>query len=462
MSLSDLTVTRQSGLFFSLVLILAILSGWAMSLASPPLITGVVLLLCLMLVAVCDMKTALLILILLRINLDAFHDQISIPLGSLNALSLPSVLGVLLLFLGSVYILTKRVSFWKHPLARPFGLFFLACGLSVPFSTNLFQGIAELSELASFAVLFILVVDILRSDRDIRKMVWILLLSSLVPLAVGLIQICSNFSLSAFTFEPSFRVSATLTHPNAYAFYLVMITVLSMSVYLQENSEANKLLLRLLIPLLMFSLLFTYTRGAWIGLVIAVFALGVLKKRKLLILTPLAVYGMILIFPVIFHRFESILNPDLFRYDSLAWRLRLWGASFPYFLSHPFLGNGLGTFQLVAFQVDDWFAAAHNDYLRMLVETGLVGFSGYIILVVSLARLGIKACRRAADSFQRQVSLGFLSFLIAYLAMSVADNLFNHGGIQWYLWAYAGIVAAIYRLNQPGKDREECPSSQAS
>ena len=70
-------------------------------------------------------------------------------------------------------------------------------------------------------------------------MVTVLLVSSLAPLTVGLIQIYSNFSLAAFTFEPSFRVSATLTHPNAYAFYLVMITVLAMSVYLQETSETR-------------------------------------------------------------------------------------------------------------------------------------------------------------------------------------------------------------------------------
>jgi hypothetical protein len=31
--------------------------------------------------------------------------------------------------------------------------------------------------------------------------------------------------------------------------------------------------------------------------------------------------------------------------------------------------------------------------------------------------------------------------------MSFSDNIFNHGAFQWYLWAYAGLVTAIYRMD---------------
>jgi putative inorganic carbon (HCO3(-)) transporter len=462
MSLSELTAARQSVLFFPLVLILAVLLGSAMSFESPLMAASLVLFLSVLVLVAYDIKVALLFLILLRINLDAFHQQMNLSLGFLRTLSLPSALGSLILLLGFFHVMARRIPFWRYPLVKPFGIFLLACGVSLPLSGNLTQGVAEISELASFLMLFILVVDVTRSEKDVRTMVKFLVFSSLVPLTVGLVQIYSNFSLSAFTFEPSFRVYATLTHPNAYAFYLVMIAVLALSVYLQERVETNKLLLRLLLPLLVFSLLFTYTRGAWIGLLMAVALVGILQKRRLLVFIPLAVYSTVLIFPVIFHRFESVLNPELFKYDSLAWRLRLWGASFPHFLSHPVLGNGLGSFRLIAYQVDDWFAAAHNDYLRMLVETGLVGFVGYLILLVGVLRLSWRAYHRAVVRLHRQVCMGFFCFMVAYLAMSVADNLFNHGGIQWYLWAWAGVVTAVYRLNPKNGDRAECPSSQGS
>jgi putative inorganic carbon (HCO3(-)) transporter len=393
------------------------------------------------------LKNFLFLLILLRICVDVFHQEMSVAVAQFNVLSLPSALGILILALGGFYIVTRKVDLGKYPLVKPFGFFFLGCLLSLPFSEDLTPSIIEITELLSFIVLFILVVDTLRSERDIKKMVKVLVLSSFVPLFVGLFQIYSHFTLYLSSLEPFFRVKSTLTHPNAYAFYLVMITVLSVSLFLQERSEAKKIFLFGLISFLVLSLVFTYTRGAWIGLVIAIFAMGVLKKRKLLIFAPLSLYGLVLIFPLIFQRFESLLNPDTFIYTSLAWRLRLWGASIPYFFSHPVFGNGLGTFQFIGYQIDDWFAAAHNDYLRMLVETGLVGFAGYIILVLCMLKLSIKTHKEAIDPFQKYIALGFLCFLIAYGVMSFADNLFNHGGIQWYFWAYAGVVTAIYRLD---------------
>jgi putative inorganic carbon (HCO3(-)) transporter len=458
---SELALENKNTAIVVALLMLVAALGAGLSFLPPLLLISIALLTGLLFLALLDMRPALLALIVVRINMDAFHNQINLPLGSLRTMSLPSTMGVLLLLIGFLHIATKKVDFWRYPLVRPFCLFFLACTLSLPSSGDLFQGIMELSELLSFLVLFILVVDVVRSERDVRTMIGTLLLSSLIPLTVGLVQIHSNINLFFFAFEPSFRVHATLTHPNAYAFYLVMMAVLSISVYLHQSSEGHKLWLRFLIPLLVFSLVFTYTRGAWIGLVIAVFCLGVLGKRTLLVVGPLALYGILLAFPLISQRFESILNPDLFRYDSLTWRLRLWGATIPYFFVHPLFGGGLGTFQLVSYQVDNWFAAAHNDYLRILVETGLVGLSGYMILMLSLVRLGIRALRRSGNSYQKPIVMGFLCFLISYLAMSVADNLFNHGGIQWYFWAYAGVVAAIERINA-GEDKRECRSCQKS
>jgi len=398
------------------------------------------------------MKASLFLLLLLRICLDAFHNELSVPLFQFKTLSLPSMVGVLILIVGFFYIVLRGIDFWKYPLVKPFGFFFVGCLLSLPFSNNLAQSLIEIAELSSFIVLFILIVDSLRTKKDMKRMISFLVLSSLVPLSVGLVQICSNFDLSLFSLEPSFRVSATLTHPNAYAFYLVMITVLSASLFFQAKSGTHRSVLFALIALLLVSLVFTYTRSAWIGLALAVLSMAILKNRKLLIVAPLAFYGLILAFPFISLRFDALFNAELFRYTSLAWRIKIWSASLPYFFSHPLFGNGFGTFQLIGYQIDDWFAAAHNDYLRLLVETGIVGFSGYLILLLGLAKLGIKARRGVTDRYFSYITTGFVCFLSAYVLMSFTDNLFNHGGVQWYFWAYAGVIASILRLKEGGQE----------
>jgi O-antigen ligase len=433
-------------LIITLIVSIPFCYGW---INSPTMgIIGILLVLFAILCLGLGMKNFLFLLLLIRINLDAFHNQLNIDLTSYKSMSLPGVLGLLILGIGIFYMFSKKINFWKYPLVKAYSFFFLGCFLSLFFSKNFATSIPEMVELLSFIILFILVVDNLESERDIRRMIRFLILSSLVPLFVAFIQIFSNFNLQIFSLEPFFRVKSTLTHPNAYAFYLVMIIVLSMSIFLHQRLKFNRTSFFLLIVLLLLPLIFTYTRSAWIGLVLAIFSMGILQSRKLLIFAPLAFYGIVLVFPIVFQRFDPIFNPELFQYTSLAWRIKLWSASIPYFLSSPILGNGLGSFQLIGYEIDEWFAVAHNDYLRILVETGVIGFSGFILLLFSLFKLSIRTYKEMVNSYYQHIAMGFVCFLFAYGVMSFADNLFNHGGIQWYFWTYAGVIAAIYRLNK--------------
>jgi len=400
------------------------------------------------------MEKTLLVLLFLRVNFDAFHQQLSFNLGEYKSLSLPSLLGLFILAVGVLYLLTRKANFLKLPLVKAVVFFILGCFLSLPFSQNLTNSLSELLELFSFIILFILILDFIRSEKDVKRMVNCILLSAIIPLTVGLIQIANNLSVS-IGLEPSHRIYSTLTHPNAYAFYLVIISVLTMSLLMGAKNLSEKFKYFTLLGLLLTSLIYTFTRSAWLGLIFAVFILGLLQHRKLLIFSPLVIAFLILTLPLIFERFQPLFNPDLQKYTSFAWRINIWTSSIPYFLAHPVFGNGFGSFIFVGYEIDNWFAAAHNDYLRILVETGVLGFLGFIWILISLQRIGIKAFKNAINSFHRNIAAGFIALLFAYMVMSFSDNLFNHGGIQWYFWAYAGVVTAIYRIDSFRKKRVE-------
>ena len=277
-------------------------------------------------------------------------------------------------------------------------------------------------------------------------MIKCILLSAIIPLVVGLLQVLNNLYVN-IGLEPSYRIYSTLTHPNAFAFYLVIITVLSISLLMGARKFNEKFKYLILIIFLSICLIYTFTRSAWIGLALAVFILGLLQHRKLLILSPLIIGFLLLNLPFISERFQPLLNPDLQKYTSLAWRMNIWTSSIPYFLSHPFFGNGFGNFIFVGYEIDNWFAAAHNDYVRILVETGIIGFVGFIWIFLSLLKTGVKAFKNAPNPFHKNIAAGFIVLLLAYILMSMSDNLFNHGGIQWYFWAYAGVAMAIYRID---------------
>ena len=58
-------------------------------------------------------------------------------------------------------------------------------------------------------------------------------------------------------------------------------------------------------------------------------------------------------------------------------RLDLWKQSFLYFLNSPLLGNGLG------YMVSEYGKATHNTYIQLLCETGIIGFSLFISVILT-------------------------------------------------------------------------------
>ena len=218
------------------------------------------------------MEKTILVLLFLRINLDAFHSQISLSLASFRSFSLPSAVGIFILLLGAFHLLFKRGGLWKLPTVQAQTFFILSCFLSLPFSFNLANSLSELLELLSFIVLFLLIVDFTHSEQDVKRVVNCIVFSALIPLTVGLIQIANNINISV-GLEPSYRVFSTLTHPNAFAFYLVIISVLAISVLMGTKNLAGRFWYFVLLGFLLISLLYTFTRSAWLGLAFAVLIL---------------------------------------------------------------------------------------------------------------------------------------------------------------------------------------------
>lgn len=395
-----------------------------------------------------DLKNSLFLLIILRVNLDALHHVLNFPISEYKSLSLPSLLGVLIFFVGLFYLFTRKIEFWKIPVARPFTFFFAACFTSLLFSEGSLNTLSEIMEIGSFMLLYVMTIGILQEEKDIKKMVNLLIFSSFIPLAVGFIELFSQFGIAQLMrFESSSRLYSTTPHCNVYAFYLVMISILVTSVVMQEKSYLKRKGLFLLLGLLIFSIILTYMRGAWIGLILAMLVLGALKKRKLLLLAPLGAILAIHVFPSISQRLTPILDPNSFQYTSLGWRINLWMLSITYFLQHPLFGIGFGNYIFAQYEMMELYIGAHNDYLRILVETGIVGFSCFIWILLSLLKLGIKAYKKWNNAYYKHLCLGFLGVWVAYVVMSITENYFNHGTLQWYFWTYAAVIAKIYMKN---------------
>jgi len=99
---------------------------------------------------------------------------------------------------------------------------------------------------------------------------------------------------------------------------------------------------------------------------------------------------------------------------------------FRMFLKRPVLGWGLGTFPVVypqfrTFYTNFFVNEAHNDYLQLLVETGLLGFATMLWFLLTLYSRGIKKIGNWTGEMSGAVTLACLLGLSGILVHSAVD-----------------------------------------
>jgi O-antigen ligase len=144
-------------------------------------------------------------------------------------------------------------------------------------------------------------------------------------------------------------------------------------------------------------------------------------------------------------RFAQLVSTDGLTEEG---RTGLWSETIPLIKAYPFFGCGLGGYEtaFMRFKVsgplltDDF---AHNDYLQLLAELGMVGFAIGATLAFSVVRTTVRRAVRSADPGARYFAVAGAGALAAILLHSLADfNLYIPANAMLLAWI-AGMTAGL-------------------
>lgn len=211
----------------------------------------------------------------------------------------------------------------------------------------------------------------------------------------------------------------------------------------------QRLLLTLIAVMQAIVLLLTQSRSAILGLALTAAVAAVVWQRRLLVLAPLFLAGLVWYLRSSGAWLLALPGADP---ANLIGRLDIWQRALTAIADFPLTGVGLGAFRYLAiayapfFTVDPVLADvghAHNIFLQTALDMGIPGLIAYSALLLLCAAGGWQLYRRATTMTGRTISGGLLASLLAFHLFSLTDAVAPGARPIFTLWLLFGLLIAL-------------------
>ncbi|WP_427159756.1 IctB family putative bicarbonate transporter [Aliinostoc sp. HNIBRCY26] len=331
--------------------------------------------------------------------------------------------------------------------------------------------ITDLATLTLYLLLFALCARVLRSPRIRSVIITIYLHAALIVSVYGLRQWRYGAAQLATWVDPESPLSKTtrvysyLGNPNLLAGYLVPAVVFSLvAIFVWQGWIRKSLALTMLIVNTL-CLVLTYSRGGWIGLLVAMLATSALlvywwsvqmppfwRTWSLVILFGslffLLLVAVVFVEPVRLRVFSIFAD----RQDSSNnFRRNVWDAVFEMIGDRPIIGIGPGhnSFNKIypLYQRPRYSAlSAYSIFLEVAVETGFVGLACFLWLIIVTFNTALLQLRRLRQSNNLEGFwlIGAFATLLGMLAHGTVDTIWFRPEVNTLWWLMVALIASYW------------------
>ncbi len=317
-------------------------------------------------------------------------------------------------------------------------------------------------EWAIAAGLFVIVATAINGRATARLVVAAFVGGAAVSVAIGLLGLAGTADPSTSALDAAGqanRLRGGSGDPNYLAAGLVPAIALAAALLVSDRRPWTRALLGLTIVLLTAGLAATESRGGLIAAVVALLVafLTIRRRRVHLLAFVTAIVGLAALWfavnPTAWDRISG--------FDAQGnGRSSLWNVGWRIAMDHPAIGVGLGNFPVEAPNyvrqpgqlefvnlIAERPLVAHNVYLQMLAETGIVGTAIFLLLIAACLRSAWMAARlyeRIGDTAMAALARG----LVIAIAATLTSSFFISNSSDrrtWVLMALGPALLAIAR-----------------
>lgn len=314
---------------------------------------------------------------------------------------------------------------------------------------------------------YVLVVGLLRTQAWVRRLVGAISLSLVLVSALGIAQyLFADLGLqyvdTTLFSDLGARVFSTLENPNMLAEYLILCLPVLLSLTVTQKRPLNVFWMLLGCAAVCACLVLTWSRGAWLGALACALLFVLLMGHKALsylLLTVVPTVALMHYLPgQILRRFGSVAS---MQDSSIRYRVHLWEGVGNMLRDYWYCGVGVG--ESAFCEVYSRYALpgiagamhAHNLYLQLLCELGVVGLIVFAVTVIMFICYALSYIVGHGERGGRMMVLGGMCGILAVLFMGLTDHVFYNYRIFLLFWLLMGVVVAQIRVGRAEMTRTD-------
>jgi putative inorganic carbon (HCO3(-)) transporter len=374
----------------------------------------------------------------------------------------------------TIYVLSKvttgdRLSVWTLEMTMLMVIAFLGL-LFAPIAASPKDSVDTLTDpFLKTVIIFTLMVNLIDTRQRMLSL-WKLVVVCGAGLGVGAIRsyMRGEFTVRGLRIEG--LVGGMFGNPNDLATALDILLPFAVAITLASKGLARLFYLGCA-AILTVGVLVTLSRGGFLGLMatggVLLWKLGRGRRLKTILATGLICGILFAVLPGGYGaRIATIFNNEQDKEGSAQQRRELMERAASIAISRPIVGVGMGNFHIYSISEKE----AHNAYLEIAAELGVMGLIAYLIVILAPLRSLRRIERQTRDMRSKSeremygLSVCIQAAFIAYIVCSFFASI----QYLWYLYytaAYAVALRQIYaaekmEISSPNKQTPAAPGAK--
>ena len=341
--------------------------------------------------------------------------------------------------------------------------FVLCIMLSAIKSIELSLTVKEIVRWLELFMIFYLTINLINDEKKMRIILYSIFLTVTMVSVLGIID----------HIRMEQRAISPFGNPNPLAGYVNLIIPVLFGMLITSEALWERTTLVIITMLSLAVLYFTYSRMAWLSLILTIsllFFRVIFKKKVLLFLTILsAILAFAFFIPDIRDRFMDKARLQDLNY-TLKYRATCYSIGYGTLKDNSILGIGIGNAPLLIKKFVDsgpllikkfveggpamMQTHLHSLYLQILVETGIMGLCAFVFWLACAIKYLVSSLKALEKHENYRLFVGLAGGVIVYLFNNLTDVLVVHGiHLQW------GIILGLAVVLTQFREAETCPKT---